>query len=206
MDHVALAGVLIVGKGDVVRKRLAPWIQATAIPAQHVADVQEALTILQPSAKHLVCVDEHTVPSADVDLLLQRMNESSPLSVAVGVQCHSDDGGISLVALVPGVALATQGVARLLFETQEFEEDALLRSAVRVLVGRWTVRSVLAAVREIMVEEALSRAAGNLTRAASLLQVTRQAIQARRTTHPRAPIPRQRTGTRNGVDVRGRAG
>ena len=187
MEVPTLARVLIVEDDDALRAAIARSVRQLGAFAIEASTARAAIARLR-DAPDLVIADVCLPDGSSLSVFAAtRRMSPEPLKIGISGQASAEQA----------FELAQLGVRAFLskpFSLRELRaaiervrtEVPQLDPLVRASVGRVSMRDVTARVRDVMVEEALSRADGSRSAAARLLDVTRQAVQqlARRITRP----------------------
>lgn len=170
--------VLVIEDNDILRRAFARALRewsADVIEAHSVSSGKEALK----DHPDLVILDIGLPDGSGVSLAEEMSHMVPvPMSIAVSGQATASEAfrlkELGVLGYLPK-PLSLKDLMETLDGILHTEPD--LEPQLRSYVGKKSFRDVQRAVRRSMVEQALGMANGNLTHAASLLNVSRQAVQ-----------------------------
>jgi DNA-binding NtrC family response regulator len=174
-----LRSALVVDDDPTIRAGLAAFLRTQSLRVATAANAADALTQLRAAKPDLVVLDVR-LPDGDAFTVLEGARKISPAPVRIGLSGEASPEETFRLGLY-GVRKFLQKPVSLddLWSAirDAVEEPVDLAPHAERAIETMGLRDLLTQVRSAAVRQALAMARGNRTRAAHLLQVTRQAVQ-----------------------------
>ncbi|MCB9592783.1 MAG: response regulator [Sandaracinaceae bacterium] len=172
--------VLLVEDDDGVRRAMVRLLSVWGCQLLQAGSVEAAVEILEAHTVDAIILDIGLGEQRGVEVARVAATLTPPPTIIVATGDASPSETVELLEL--GVELVLEkplDLERLEAALLQPPSPALLEPVIRRLVGRRQKPELERLVGNIMVQEALTRTSGNLSRAASLLGITRQALHQR---------------------------
>lgn len=179
MTGRALSSVLIVDDDVHLRTALRHAFRTEGFDVWECASVNEALHALEEEAPHLVITDVRLLDGSGVDVV-RAAAALTPMPVVIAISGKASASEAFRVSEAGARAYVEKPLSfkKLLQEIEKANSSAPpLETLLKAQVGHKDLRALGEDIRIELTKEAVARADGNLTQAAKLLRVSRQAVQ-----------------------------
>lgn len=179
MTGRALSSVLVVDDDAHLRTALRHAFRTEGHEVREAGSVREALAALAEAVPHLVVTDVRLTDGSGIEVV-RAATALSPLPIVVAISGKASPTEAFQMAEAGARAYLEKPISfrKLLEEVERARSSAPpLEPVLRAQVGHVNLKALGEDVRTELVSEAMALAEGNVTQAAKLLQVTRQAVQ-----------------------------
>lgn len=179
MTGRALSDVLIVDDDDHLRTALRHAFRTDGHEVREASSLAEARAAFEERVPHVVITDVRLPDGSGIDVV-RLATALSPLPVVVAISGKASPTEAFQVAEAGARAYLEKPISfrKLKAEVERVHTSAPpLEPVLRAQVGHVDLKALGDDVRTELVSEAMARADGNVTQAAKLLKVTRQAVQ-----------------------------
>lgn len=174
-----LSSVLVVDDDVHLRTALRHAFRTEGYAVREAASLREAFDALAAEVPDLVICDVRLLDGSGVDIV-RAATALSPLPLVIAISGKASALEAFRVAEAGARAYLEKPISfkKLLAEVERLRSSAPnLEPVLRAQVGHVDLKAFGEDVRSELVSEAVARAEGNVTQAAKLLRVTRQAVQ-----------------------------
>lgn len=179
MTGRALSKVLVIDDDTHLRTALRHAFVAEGYTVRDGATVAEAVLALDEGVPDLVVTDVRLPDGSGIDVV-RAATARAPMPIVIAISGKASPSEAFAVAEAGARAYLEKPLSfrKLLEEVERARTSPpLLDSLLKAQVGHVDLRAFSEEVRIGLVKEAIARAEGNVTQAAKLLKVTRQAVQ-----------------------------
>ncbi len=179
MTGRALTSVLIVDDDVHLRTALRHAFRIEGLEVSDSASVADAIAALDAAVPDLVVTDVRLTDGSGLEVV-RAATARTPMPIVVAISGKATPSEAFAVAAAGARAYLEKPISfkKLLAEIDLARSSPpLLDAVLKAQVGHVDLKALNEDVRTELIREAVARADGNLTQAAKLLKVTRQAVQ-----------------------------